>query len=317
MASFVKLCLAISAKSAFLRALVLAPFYFLRFAFFALKEKSVLFCRYYPGYHGSTLPSLKEIWQNRENIFKKHVSDFDGIDLNEDKQLSLLKAFSEYYIDFKPKKTESSGQLYYYQNDMFGFNDGFILYCFLRHFQPNQVIEVGSGYSSGLMLDVCEELLPQTKLTFIDPYSTTISRILNKSPKQHSTLLKTEVQKVSLEKFRVLNSNDILFIDTSHVVKIGSDLSSLFFSIIPALNIGVIIHIHDIWYPWEYPEDMVQDGRAYNEVYFVRTFLQYNRAFEILFFGSYLETKYKNIIDKKMPGYFKNAGKSLWIRKIA
>ena len=300
-----------------LRALVLAPFYFVRFAWFALRERSLLLYRYYPGYHGSTLPSLKAVSSNRRKIFAADVSHPDGVDLNVNNQLSLLRSFSEYYAEYQPGKHESPDKLYYYSNDMYGFNDGFILYSFIRHFRPGRIVEVGSGYSSGLMIDTCEKFLPETGLTFIDPYSTTIAEILKKRPGKQFNLLRTQLQDVPLQTFTGLNTGDILFIDTSHVVKIGSDLTVLFFSILPCLNPGVIVHIHDIWWPWEYPEVMVKEGRVYNEIYFVRSFLQYNKSFEILFFNSFLEKNYRNLVGEQLPGYRSGGGQSLWIRKIA
>lgn len=302
-------------RSGVLRALVLAPFYYLRFTWFALKERSILLCRYYPGYHGSTLPSLKAISGNRQKIFAADINHSDGIDLNENNQLSLLNQLSEYYAEYQPEQHETPDKLYYYDNEMYGYNDGFILYSFLRHFQPGRVVEAGSGHSSALMIDTCEEFLPHTRLTFIDPWSTTIAGVLKKKPDKDFHLLRTELQDVPLDMFTGLNANDILFIDTSHVVKIGSDLSALLFSILPGLSTGVIVHIHDIWWPWEYPEAMLMEGRAYNEIYLVRSFLQYNKSFEILFFSSFLEKKHADLIQERMPGYRNGSGQSLWIRK--
>ena len=294
---------------------LLFPFYFFRFIFYSFKEGSLFYFRYYPGYHGSTIPSLKFVKKNRARIFKNEIDGWDGIDLNKDFQIGLLEKFMTYYADFKPSNKESSEALYFYENDMFGFNDGFVLYCFLRFFKPKNVVEVGSGYSSGLMIDTCENFLPDTNLIFIDPYSKNILKTLEKRPLKEYKLIRSEVQDVEMCVFDQLKSGDILFIDTSHVIKIGSDLSYLLFSVLPSLSPGVIIHIHDIWYPWEYPEQMILEGRAYNEAYFIRSFLQYNNGFEVLFFNSFLEKKYTSRF-MEMPGFFKNTGKSLWIRKV-
>jgi hypothetical protein len=303
-------------NSRFLNIIILRPFYFIRFVYYSIKENSTWFYRYYPGYHGSTIPSLKYINSNRKRLFFD-VADIDnGIELNRENQKMLLKIFSRYFEDFSPSNNPSSGKLYFYNNDKYGFNDAFILYCIFRHYRPMRVIEVGSGYSSALMLDISKDILPDTHFTFIDPYSTTIEKFIKTNPVGNYQLIQEEVQNIELGIYSALRCNDILFIDSSHVVKIGSDLTTLLFSIIPSLQKGVIIHFHDIGYPWEYPEQMVKEGQLYNEIYFIRAFLQYNKSFEVLFFNSFVEKIYKNIININMPDYLKDSGKSLWLRKI-
>ncbi len=293
---------------------VLLFFYFARFTYYAIKEHSLFFFRYYPGYHGSTIPGIRNLPKYQDLLFLGNA--IDGVNLNEKIQLSLLEEFSSYYKDFKPAKTKSNNRLYFYDNNKFGFNDGFALYCFIRSFSPARIIEIGSGHSSALMIDVCSDISSATEITFIDPYSTTILRVLDHKQTLKINYLRQEIQNINVEYFQELNTNDILFIDTSHVLKVGSDLSTIFFKIIPALKPGVIVHIHDIWYPFEYPEQMILEGRGYNEAYFVRSFLQYNSSFEILFYGSFLETLHKEKFEK-LPGYFKGVGQSLWLRKTA
>jgi len=299
-----------------LNAITLRPFYFVRFIYFSFKEKSTWFYRYYPGYHGSTIPSLRSVLGHAGQIFSVKERPNDGIAMNAELQRTLLEDFAHYYNDFAPQSGPSAMSMYYYANEMYGFNDAFVLYGFLRRFRPAAVIEVGSGYSSALMLDTAKELRLETNFTFIDPYSVNIRKFLRKAPPGHYRWIREEVQGIALDAFSALQANDILFIDTSHVVKIGSDLSALLFEVIPSLKKGVIVHFHDIWYPWEYPEQMIREGRGYNEIYFVRAFLQFNNAFEIMYFNSFVEHSYKAFIEQAMPGFFKDSGKSLWIRKI-
>jgi predicted O-methyltransferase YrrM len=243
----------------------------------------------------------------------------DGIDLNRAQQQNLLEKFVAFFPDFTPSEDSTHGSLYFYNNSMFGFSDAFALYGICRTFKPARIIEIGSGFSSALMLDISREFLPDVNLTFIDPYSETIGRVLKSHPGGNYELIRREVQDIDLEFFRQLGENDVLFIDTSHSIKIGSDLSSIFFSILPALKPGVIVHVHDIYFPWEYPEEMVVEGRTYNEIYFVRAFLQYNNAFEIIYNTSQMELEQPDCYTNRMPGYFKQtgqrAGQSLWLRK--
>jgi len=123
-------------------------------------------------------------------------------------------------------------------------------------------------------------------------------------------LLHQTIQSVSIETFSELVENDILFVDSSHVSKVGSDLNHILFNILPTLNKGVIIHFHDIMYPFEYPEDWIMQGIYWNEAYLLRAFLMYNAAFEVVLMNHYWH-------DKKLQGIESfNSGGGLWLRKI-
>ena len=134
------------------------------------------------------------------------------------------------------------------------------------------------------------------------------------------------VQDVPLSRFDELRKNDILFIDSSHVSKTGSDVNYIFFEILPRLRSGVLIHVHDVPYPFEYGEDIVYEGRAWNEAYVLRAFLQFNRAFELLLYPSYLTFQRLTIgqdsewgldIGKRLiPKCMDPLGPSLSLRKV-
>ena len=303
-----------------MRSLVVLPFWATRFFYYVVKERSGAFLRFYPGYHGSTIPSRKFLERNRRKLFQRPPTENDGIDLKRAQQFKFLEQFVTYFPDFSPPENQVIGRLYYYNNPMFGFPDAFTLYSIFRAFKPQRVIEIGSGFSSALMLDISRDLLPDTCFTFIDPYSDTICRILRSRPDGHYELIRREVQDIDPSVFLNLGEGDVLFVDTSHSVKIGSDLSTIFFSVLPALKPGVIIHIHDVYFPWEYPENMVMEGRTYNEIYFIRAYLQYNNTFEIIYNTSQMELEHPDYFANRMPGYFKDtgqrAGQSLWLRKV-
>jgi hypothetical protein len=106
-------------------------------------------------------------------------------------------------------------------------------------------------------------------------------------------------------------------VDSSHVVKIGSDVAHIIFEILPRLKPGVIVHFHDVFYSFEYPKEWVKEGRAWNEDYFLRAFLQYNSVFQILYFNSFMGQFYQNELERKMPLCLRNTGGSLWMKKAA
>jgi predicted O-methyltransferase YrrM len=184
----------------------------------------------------------------------------------------------------------------------------------LRWLRPRRIVEVGSGHSSALMLDTADERAWPIKFLFIEPYPDRLKTLLRTSDAAHE-ILPVPVQDVLLSRFDALESGDILFIDSSHVAKVGSDVVWLLEAVLPALHAGVVVHIHDIFWPFEYPEVWLRQGRAWNEAYFVRAFLQFNSAFEILWFTSYLTTCHRERVAAKMPLLLRDHGGSLWLRK--
>ena len=298
------------------RILVL-PFYVVRFFYYTLRSRSLRFLRYYPGHYGSTIPSATEIRKNTDRFFGQTPNRRPGIDLREEHQIHLLRALSEYFPDFSFPALPVPEFRYYHANPMYGIDDGLILYAFMRHFRPRRVIEIGSGFSSALMLDTADghpELQP--RFTFIEPFPLRLNRLLRSPDRDRCSIIRENVQDVDPRIFGSLQENDILFIDSSHVVKIGSDLSHILFDVLPALNRGVLVHIHDIWWPFEYPREMVLEGRIWNETYFVHSFLQYNRVFEILYFTSYMEKRQRETVLELIPQDFIGGwGRSLWLKK--
>lgn len=188
----------------------------------------------------------------------------------------------------------------------------------LNIIKPKRLIEVGSGYTSAMMLDINEYCLmyeSQIDLTFIEPYPKLLNSLLKESDRIN--LVETELQAIDLKFFQVLEEGDILFIDSTHVSKTGSDVNYLFFEIIPRLNPGVIIHLHDIFYPFEYPHKWLKEGMVWNELFLLRSFLQYNNNYKILYFQNMIEKLYRVKLENAWP--IKNEtihGGSFWMKKL-
>jgi predicted O-methyltransferase YrrM len=261
-----------------------------------------------PGHFYSPIPSPQIL---------EDPKVFDKVILREQEQLALLEQFAGYYSDlpFSEEKTESGR--YYYQNQYFRHSDSIILYSMLRHFQPKRVIEVGSGFSSAVMLDTNDKFLDRSiEFTFIEPYPERLFSLFNERDRQTQKVIVDSVQNVELSLFEQLEAGDILFIDSSHVVKVGSDVAHILFEILPHLKPGVIIHIHDIFYGFEYPKSWIKMGFAWNEAYVLRAFLQFNPAFEILYFNSFMGHIYPHQIQQYLPLCLENTGGSIWIQKV-
>jgi predicted O-methyltransferase YrrM len=269
-----------------------------------------------PGHFYSPIPNAQDLKRVEHAENKILTSD---IHLNESEQLELLHQFSAYYSELPfaetPAASSSHADRYYYRNDFFCHGDAIALYSMLRHFRPQRVIEVGSGFSSAVMLDTNDRFLNSaTQFTFIEPYPDRLNQLLNSQDQQQQVIEKL-VQDVEIQLFTKLQANDILFIDSSHVAKAGSDVVYLLFQVLPRLAPGVIVHFHDIFFPFEYPQTWFAEGRAWNEAYFLRAFLQYNTAFKVLFFNSFLGQHHQLELEQKMPLFLKNTGGSLWLQK--
>lgn len=270
----------------------------------------------YPlGHFYSPIVSKTELIEFEKKIWEEVDKDtIPGINLNLDKQLLLLKEFSKYYQEMPFKDEKTGSQRYCFNNGAYAYTDGIVLYSFIRHFKPKRIVEIGSGHSSAVMLDTREAFVNDINLTFIEPYPKYLNKIIKDNDRAICEVLERKVQNVPLSKFQKLERDDILFIDSSHVSKTGSDVNFEIFKILPTLNPGVIIHFHDVFYPFEYPKSWVSEGRNWNEDYLLRAFLSYNDQFEIILFSHYIHQHHKEAF-KEMPLTYKNTGGNLWIRK--
>ena len=124
-------------------------------------------------------------------------------------------------------------------------------YSILTTLRPKRIIEVGCGFSSAIALDVRDQELHDLELTFIEPYPDRLYDLLEEGDNKTATIHKSILQDVPIETFDVLEKDDILFIDSSHISSPGSDVNMLFFKILPRLKPGVVVHLHDIFFPFD------------------------------------------------------------------
>lgn len=269
------------------------------------------------GHFYSPIVSLRKIKSNEDQIWNQVTDMIPGVDLRIQEQIQFAKSLSAHYskLPFQDEKVE--GLRYQYQNDYYSYTDSIILSTIMLQLQPQRIIEVGSGYSSAVMLDINDKFFQgKIDLTFIEPFQINrLNALINKEDHSNTKILVEEVQKVDLNVFRELKAGDIFFVDTSHVVKTGSELNYILFEILPVLAKGVYIHFHDVFYPFEYPKKWVYGGRNWNEDYFLRAFLMYNSDFQIEIFGDFLH-KHRPEAFAEMPLTSKDAGGSLWLQKI-
>ena len=243
--------------------------------------------KYAPGFYCSPLPSQRDIREQRQ-------FEIVGIDLRYDEQLALLEKLSAFDAA-GPRFDEPS-------NVWFPPADARIYEGMICHYQPRRVIEVGCGWSTAALF----EAGGAPHVTLIDPQLGRVRELLSPADLARCELLESRLQDVPLSTFEALDSGDVLFVDSSHVTKLGSDVNRILFEVLPALASGVLIHFHDVFYPFEYPEPWVSEGWGWNETYLLRAFLEYNEAFEVVLWADMLRTM----------GHIAGDCGSLWLRKV-
>jgi hypothetical protein len=269
-----------------------------------------------PGHFYSPIPALDEIRANEQRVFRI-PEQLPGIELNELGQLRLLEQLGVYYQQQPFAAQRQPGLRYFFDNPNYSYGDAIVLHCMLRHLRPRRVIEIGSGYSSCVTLDTNELFLDNAlQCTFIEPYPELLLSLVKPEERSQLKIIGRNLQDIDLDIFSTLAAGDILFIDSTHVAKIGSDVNYIFFEILPKLQKGVYIHIHDIFYPFEYPQEWIYQGRAWNEAYLLRAFLQYNDVFEIQYFNSFMGFKHREALAQVMPLCTRSPGAGIWLKKL-
>jgi predicted O-methyltransferase YrrM len=278
------------------------------------------------GYHVmrvhyySAIPDTSKLGDKEYN----RVSELVGLRLRKDEQLELLKKFIDKYrkeYDLFPDQPAKDAWIFHTNQTTFRYVDAQALYCFVREFAPKKMIEIGSGYSTM----ISAQAIRQNKLDnpsydcdfrAIEPYP---NPIIKAGFPGLNGLIDQPVQDVPLETFTSLGENDILFIDSTHTVKLAGDVNYEFLEILPRLKKGVIVHVHDIFLPYEYPRNWAEDAHLFwAEQYLVHAFLLHNDSFEILWMSHYLHRTHSGLLKDSMKYYDPNSPfvGSLWMRKI-
>ncbi len=190
----------------------------------------------------------------------------------------------------------------------------------IRHLRPRRYLEIGSGWSTALALDTNETWLDgEMQITCVEPYPDDLKKLLRPGRRRRGALtcgvqgVEAWISFAELEPER-----HALFIDCSHVVKTGSDAHHLVTRVLPIVPVGVFIHIHDIFWAFEYPKDWVYEGRVWNEAYLLHAFLLFNPSFEIVLFNDLAPARTARASSQReLPALVPWAGAALWLHRQA
>jgi hypothetical protein len=259
-----------------------------------------------PGHFYSPLTSPADV--ERAQLWADSLgSTLPSVEMATDKQLILA-------AELGPVLSEPLPGPRYADNSQYGPADGAVFRAMLNHLRPARLLEVGSGFSTAVALDEADTRLPELSVTCVEPYPQRLLGLLQDSDHDRTTLIRKPVQDVPIATFRELEAGDILFIDSTHVAKAGSDVNWLFLHVLPQLQPGVVVHVHDVFWPFEYPRPWLLEHRDWTEDYLLHAFLIGNTSWEILLFSSWLWHCHRDIVPAHLadqePG-------SIWLRRVS
>lgn len=275
--------------------------------------------RFPPGHFYSPIPDDRQlrIEPRRSQVWPSEAPETLGIEWRDNAQLALCRDLFARQTRLEFADTEGpDSTVFFTRNGQYPALDAWILEGLVRGVRPKQMIEVGSGYSSLVTARVNREYLGGAlHFTCVEPYP---RQFLLEGVPGISALVTELVQDVPLNFYDVLDDGDVLFVDTSHTVKTGGDVTWIFSQILPRLKPGVLVHLHDIFLPRDYPQEWVFDGWGWNEQYLAQSFLLFNSAFEIMFGASWMLEHHRDELVAAFPTfpcYEAFGGAALWIRR--
>ena len=261
-----------------------------------------------PAHFYSPVPILSEL---EDSAWQPY--DLTGLDWRPEEQRELLMRLGRWASEvqeFSHDRPSSNGR-FFFNNSAISPFDAAVYYAMLRELKPRRVLEVGGGYSTMLAAEAARRN-GSTVLDCIEPYPMDDLRRLPGLRR----LLERGVQTVPIEEFTTLEAGDVLFIDCSHVSKIGSDVNHLVLRVLPRLAPGVIVHIHDMFVPQEYPKRWVKDLQLFwSEQYVVHAFLLFNSEYRVLLANYFMGTTFRDVVAQAFPLAATTDGVSLWLQR--
>ena len=256
--------------------------------------------------------------------FLQAQSDMPGVDMREGEQLALLQDIAELrdeYEHFPERQAprEPAGS-YFQRNEQFERMDAEVLYAMIRLRRPRRIIEIGCGFSTLVALAAiarnhADDATYACDLTCVDPYPPGFLRGLEGVDR----IVAQRVQDLPLDFFAKLERDDFLFVDSSHVVKAGSDVQFEFLELLPRVEPGVVVHVHDVFFPTDYPPVFVLEWhRFWNEQYLLQAFLAFNSEFAVRLANGWLAHRHPKLIRTMFPSFSRGGmwPSSFWMERL-
>ncbi|HEY3974157.1 MAG TPA: class I SAM-dependent methyltransferase [Candidatus Sulfotelmatobacter sp.] len=253
-----------------------------------------------PNHYYWPVPDVRELESRNWPAEEEPI----GLDLGFSRQLDFLRTVvPQYRSEWESAASPFFSVGYNYHNGFFETFDAEMAYCMVRHYRPRRIVEVGGGYSSRVLAAALDLNLRRDgvrgELITIDPCT---DRFPHKALSDRVHLIPQTIQNVNLDIFLGLQEGDILFLDSSHVVGIGSDVVREYLEIVPRVAPGVLIHAHDIFIPADYPRQAVLHNLSFwSEQYLLQALLMFNPKFEVLWGSSYMQSRAPEALESAFP----------------
>jgi predicted O-methyltransferase YrrM len=258
-----------------------------------------------------------------DDAYWERESELTGLDFDLDAQLGFIERdLAPHIAEFQPPRDPQPEPGFYLDNGTYGPVDADLLYGIVRHNKPKRVIEIGSGFSSLVIGEALEKNRAEGaegRYEIIDPYPASASYEMGgeEALRRVSDLRVESILDVPAAEFDAMEAGDVLFVDATHTVKVGSDVNRMILDVVPRLAPGVTVHFHDVFLPREYPRDWVEGSEWYwAEQYLLQAFLAFNDSFEILAAANALSRdrpeKLKELIPSSGSG---DPPLAMWIRR--
>jgi tetratricopeptide (TPR) repeat protein len=277
------------------------------------KDAEQFGAHFLPVHFYSPIPARKDI---NQSVYQQRYDTIPGLKIDHESHLKWLARLAPYSKELErfPDDSPAGDETFFWNNPAFGPGDAATYYTLIRELKPAKIIEVGSGYSSLVAVAALKEN-GKGSLTCIEPYPLPHLRRLGE--RGDIQLIERRLQDVPLEMVSDLTENDIFFVDSSHVCKIGSDVNHVVFQMLPKLQAGVFCHFHDLFFPFEFPKHWIEDLQLFwNEQYLVMAFLAFNTKFKIEISGQCVAREIREAFRARfpdLPARLSAGGGSLWI----
>lgn len=288
------------------------------------KSRTRIKTRFPTGHYYSPVVDPPAIEPYYRRSLASKVSDLRGIDVD-------VAAMATFWEDNLPTIRSSafpfdarSTHRFRIDGAPFPWGDAVVLRAMIAARRPKRIIEIGSGFSTACMLDAADEFgLVGLGVTCIEPYPDSVRSLLWPRDQSRVRILESPVQEVPLDVFRELEAGDFLFVDSTHILKTGSDVHFELFEILPTLASGVVVHFHDCPFPFEYsPKWVLEYNHSWNEIYALRAYLTDNPCYRITFWNTLFQHLHPEKTAAAFPlaatnAFMRDPGSSIWLEKIA
>lgn len=251
----------------------------------------------------SPIPKLdqlpEDIWDRR--------SILGGVDLRVEQAIELIEAeLAPFVAELDmPESGPVPPGTFFLQNENYESVDAELLYAVLRARKPRRVVELGSGFSTLLIGEAARRNAADgvaSEHVAYDPFPR--AQILGEAPPAPTRFEPISATDVPLETFQSLEAGDVLFVDTTHTVKLGSDVNHIVLDVLPVLAPGVLVHFHDIFLPYEYPRAWFEEMQYYwAEQYLLQAFLAFNDSFEVVIPALAVAREHPNRLAAVVPSF--------------